>query len=219
MNSSAIPKIKICGVTTLEDSLAACDAGADILGFNFAHEAMKRNRYIEPEAAQRIIEQLPPFVSTVAVTVDAPIELLQDYLQFVDYVQLSGSEPPEQCALLSRGAVPGGRVIKGFRIGPQFEVESMKSHPAAVYLLDACVPGSHGGTGELCDWPTARRAAEAGLPVMLAGGLRPDNVANAIRAVRPYAVDVAGGVESAPGKKDYAKLRAFICNAKHAWVE
>ncbi len=201
-------KVKICGITCLEDALAACDAGADALGFVFAPEARKRNRYIEPDAAREIICQLPPFVTAVAVVVNEPIDRLLHYLGFVDRVQLHGEE---DAAL---GAELPGRVIKAFHAGPAFTVEHMLRFPAGAYLLDASVPGERGGTGTTCDWGLAREAVATGKPVILAGGLTPENVGEAVRAVRPYAVDVSGGVEAAPGKKDHERIRAFIHHAK-----
>ena len=99
---------------------------------------------------------------------------------------------------------------------PEFDIEAMSAYPAGAYLLDAYVPGARGGTGQTCDWDLARAARDTGAPLILAGGLTPDNVADAVRQVEPYAVDTAGGVESAPGKKDHDKLRAFIRNAKGA---
>ena len=106
--------------------------------------------------------------------------------------------------------------IKAFRAGPDFEPETLLAYPAKAYLLDACVPGARGGTGVVCDWDAARRATSMGRPLILAGGLSPENVAQAIQAVRPYGVDASGGVESAPGKKDHDRIRSFIENARSA---
>lgn len=203
-------KVKICGITNLDDALAACDAGADLLGFNFAEEARRKNRYIAPEEAREIVGQLPPFVMTVAVTVNDSVENAREYLSFLDYVQLHGDESPAHCAAVGR------RAVKAFRAGGNFAPESVVPYAAAAYLLDACVPGAVGGTGVTCDWELAARVVALGRPVMLAGGLTPENVAEAVRRVRPYAVDTAGGVESAPGKKDHGKLREFVRQAKHA---
>ena len=201
-------RVKVCGITSREDALAACDAGADALGFNFAEAAKRRNRYVDPDAARAIISELPPFVTTVAVCVNAPLETVRQYLDFVDFVQLHGDESPEFCAAL------GGRVIKAFRVGPEFDPSQMAAYNAAAYLLDAYVPGEPGGTGQTFDWNTAVRAKALGRHIVLAGGLTPENVAEAVGAVRPYAVDVAGGVESAPGKKDYELIRRFILGAR-----
>lgn len=201
-------RTKICGITSIEDALAACEAGADALGFNFADEARPRNRYIDPAAARAIIAALPPFVTTVAVCVNAPPAAVREYLQFVDYVQLHGEERPEDCNAF------GDRVIKAFRVGPDFDLEGMQTYRVAAYLLDAYVEGARGGTGKTFDWGTALRAKALGRPVILAGGLTPGNVAEAVRQVQPYAVDVAGGVESALGKKDHDLIRRFIRNAR-----
>jgi phosphoribosylanthranilate isomerase len=205
-----VTKIKICGVTTLEDAFVCCEAGVDAIGFNFADEAKGRKRYIDPEKAQRIIEQLPPFVASVAVTVNETVERLLEYLRFVDYVQLCGEETPDEAARL------GGRSIKVFRAGPDFRAETMQGWPVAACLLDAAVAGAHGGTGKICDWEAARKAVELGAPVMLAGGLTPENVAEAVRTVRPYAVDTAGGVEEAPGKKSHERIRDFVRQTRRA---
>jgi len=211
-----VVRVKICGITNLDDALAACEAGADALGFVFAPEAKTRNRYIDPENACCIIDKLPPFVTVVAVCVDAPRERLLEYLAFADYVQLCGDESPQECAGEVRGAPLGDRVIKAFRVSQEFDPARMRAYPGPAYLLDAPVPGRHGGTGAMCDWDVARRAVALGHPIILAGGLTPENVAEAVLYVRPYAVDTSGGVESAPGKKDHEKIRRFLQNAKHA---
>jgi len=201
-------RVKICGITNIEDALAACEAGADALGFVFAPEAKARNRYVSPEQAREIVRQLPPFVSTVAVCVNDPPARLREYLGFVDYVQLCGEESIEDCAAV------GDRVIKAFRADADFDPAGMAAYPAAAYLLDASFQGAHGGTGVTCDWDVARRAVALGDPIVLAGGLTPENVAEAVRAVRPYAVDTSGGVQSAPGKKDHDRIRRFFENAR-----
>lgn len=203
-------RVKICGITNLEDALAACEAGADALGFIFAPEAERRKRYIEVERARAIVEELPPFVTTVGVCVNDPVEKLEEYLSFLDLVQLHGEEPPEDCARIAR------RAIKAFRATPGFSPQSMLAYPTPAYLLDAYSPDARGGTGECCDWDVARQAAALGRPLVLAGGLTVENVAEAVRQVRPYAVDTAGGVEQAPGVKDHERIREFIRNAKES---
>lgn len=200
-------KVKICGITRLEDALAACEAGADALGFNFAPEARRNNRYIAPEDARRIVAQLPPLVMAVAVCVNETTERLLEYLEFVDRVQLHGEETPEQCAPVAH------RAIKVFRAGADFDPQAMLAYPTAAFMLDAQAT-ARGGTGITCDWDMARRAADLGRPLILAGGLTPENVADAIRTVRPYAVDTASGVESATGIKDHERIRRFIHNTK-----
>lgn len=201
-------KVKICGITNLEDALAACEAGADAIGFVFAEEAKARNRYIEPEDAQRIAEQLPAFVTTVAVCVNEDPDRLLDYLEFIDRVQLSGEESVGECGAVAAWA------IKAFRTSEDFDPASMLAYPAQAYLLDASYGSAHGGTGVTCDWDVARRAVELGCPIILAGGLNPGTVAEAVRRVQPYAVDVSSGVEKSPGKKDHDKIRRFIHNAR-----
>ncbi len=201
-------RVKICGITNLDDALAACDAGADALGFVFAEEAKKRGRYIDPDKAARIIEALPPFVAAVAVCVNDPPERLLEYLEIVDWVQLQGEESVADCETVAR------RAIKVFAAGDDFDPASMLAYPTPGYLLDACVPGQHGGQGVVCNWDAARRAVALGKPILLAGGLTPENVAEAVRQVRPYAVDVSGGVQRAPGLKDHERVRRFIEQAR-----
>ena len=201
-------RVKICGITNREDAHAACEAGADALGFVFAPEAKARNRYIDPEKARLIIKSLPPWIATVAVCVNESLESMNRFLEFMDYIQLCGNESPETCAAL------GMHAIKVFRAAPDFVPETMKQYPGKAWMLDAYVPGSHGGSGVPCDWKIAREATALGKPIILAGGLTPDNVADAIRNSHPYAVDVSGGVECAPGKKDHERIRLFIRNAK-----
>jgi len=200
-------RVKICGITCLEDALAACDAGADALGFVLAPEAKKRNRYIEPAAAFEIIAELPPFVTTVAVCVNESIQQLANYLTHFDCVQCCGDETPSDLP-------PAQVTLKAFRAGPDFDVQRMLYYEARGYVLDAAVQGEHGGTGQTCDWEVARAAVATGKPIVLAGGLTPENVAEAVREVRPFAVDTSSGVESAPGKKDHDRIRAFVHNAK-----
>lgn len=201
-------RVKICGITNKEDALAACDAGADALGFVFAEAGKKRNRYIAPDDALAIIECLPPFVDTVAVVVNDPLPRLQEYLQFMDYVQLHGDEGPEY------GDVLGHRCIKVFHTGIDFDAQEILKYKARAFLIDTFVSGDPGGTGETGNWNLARNAVATGRPIILAGGLNPDNIAEAIRTVKPMAVDTSSGVESAPGKKDHEQLRRFIHLAK-----
>lgn len=190
--------------------MAASNAGADALGFNFALEARRRNRYIDPDAALKIIEQLPPFVSAVAVSVNDSPERLREYLTFVDRVQLHGEEPPDTCAVVA------ARAIKAFRVGPDFNPRTILAYDASAYLLDAYAPDARGGTGRSFDWDVAKAVVALGRPIILAGGLTPENVAEAVRKVQPYGVDTAGGVERAPGKKDHDRIKEFIANARRA---
>ncbi len=197
-------RIKICGITNLEDALLAAELGAQALGFIFYP---KSPRSIKPDAARDIIKSLPPLVLSVGVFVDEEAEVVRDVAARVglDWVQLHGKESPEYCRVLGR------RVIKGFRIRDHNSLTALPSYRDAVqaFLLDAYRPGTPGGTGETFDWEVARRAKELG-PVILAGGLTAANVAQAIKIAQAAGVDVASGVEAAPGKKDPEKLRAFF---------
>jgi phosphoribosylanthranilate isomerase len=197
-------RIKICGITNLEDALLAAALGADALGFIFYP---KSPRAVAPETARAIIKQLPPFVSTVGVFVDEEAAKVRDLAAQVglDWLQLQGKESPEYCRSLSR------RVIKGLRIKDQSSLADLAAYrdAAQALLLDTYKKGLPGGTGESFDWQLAREARQFG-PIILSGGLTPDNVAEAIATAEPQAVDVASGVEAAPGQKDPAKLRAFF---------
>lgn len=197
-------RVKICGMTKRDDALLAAQLGADALGFIFYP---KSPRAITPEAAREIIRRLPPFVLTVGVFVDEEPAEVQEIAAYagLDWLQLHGQETPEYCRSLGR------RVIKGFRVKGEESLALLAPYHGAVqaFLLDTYKPGTPGGTGETFDWELARRAKEFG-PIILAGGLTPVNVAEAIRRVRPAAVDVASGVEAAPGKKDPDKLKAFM---------
>lgn len=197
-------RVKICGITNLEDALLAASLGADALGFVLYPPSP---RAISPDAARAIIAQLPPFVTTVGVFVDedtARVKELAGQLG-LDWVQLHGRESPDYCKSLGR------RVIKGFRIQDENSLTALTAYRGAAqaFLLDAYKKGLAGGTGETFNWDLARQARKYG-PIILAGGLTPENVAQAIATARPQAVDVASGVEATPGKKDPEKLRAFI---------
>jgi len=194
-------KLKVCGVTSLEDARAAIDCGAEYLGFNFYP---KSPRYIAPQSARAIIEQLPDEVVSAGVFVNEPrpadvAEILR--VSGARMAQLHGDESPDYCA-----AVGAERVIKALRIGDGFDARRVLDYPAAAILLDAFDAKLYGGTGKTTDWAIARDAAKL-TKIFLAGGLSPDNIIEAIRAVEPFAVDVNSGVESAPGRKDASKLR------------
>ena len=199
-------QVKVCGITNLEDALAALAAGADALGFNFYRRS---SRYIAPDDARRIIAELPSSVLCVGVFVNeesAGMVARMARESGVAAVQLHGDETPEYCA-----ALPGGlEVIKALRTGQDFAPEDAAAFPVRSILLDAFSEAARGGTGETCDWTLARRTREVVARLYLAGGLTPDNVAGAIAAVEPFAVDVCSGVEVSPGRKDAARVRAFI---------
>jgi phosphoribosylanthranilate isomerase len=199
--------VKICGITRLEDGLAAARLGADALGFNFWPRS---RRYLMPEAAAAVVAGLPAGVLPVGVFVDPDRETLLRAIATsgVRAVQLHGDEPPALCQDLP---VP---VVKGIRVRDAHSLAQLASYEVAGFLLDSATPG-YGGSGTALDWTLAAEAAE-NVPIWLAGGLTPENVGEAVRRVHPHGVDVASGVESAPGVKDLAKVEAFIRNAKAA---
>jgi phosphoribosylanthranilate isomerase len=197
-------RVKICGITNPEDAWLAADLGAQALGFIFYP---KSPRSIKPEAARDIIKILPPLVLSVGVFVDEEAGVVREVAATVglDWVQLHGQESPQYCRALKR------RVIKGFRVQDESSLDILPNYRDAVqaFLLDTYRPGTPGGTGETFDWGLARKARDYG-PVILAGGLTAANVGQAITVAQPAAVDVASGVEAAPGVKDPEKLRAFF---------
>ncbi|MDQ1558107.1 MAG: phosphoribosylanthranilate isomerase [Pyrinomonadaceae bacterium] len=198
-------KVKLCGITNLSDALDAVGAGADALGFNFY---ARSPRYVAPEDARRIVSELPASVLCVGVFVNEDSAAIVERMASesgVEAVQLHGDESPEYCASLG-----GLEVIKALRVGKGFAPEEARRYPVKSILLDAYNAHARGGTGETFDWTLARRTREVVAQLYLAGGLTPDNVAGAIAAVAPYAVDVCSGVELAPGRKDLARVRAFV---------
>ena len=202
-------RVKICGITNVEDAQVAVDAGADALGFVFYPPSP---RCVTPERAGQIIRTLPPFVTTVGLFVDAPAEAINSIAKQcgLDRIQLHGRETPDFCKALTRG------VIKAFRIKNAESLANLPSYRVSAYLLDAYVEGAlPGGTGASFAWELVAQAKPHG-PVILAGGLTPETVAEAILRVRPYGVDVSTGVERAPGLKDHRKVRAFVARAKAA---
>src|SRR6185369_2350332 len=199
-------RIKICGITNLEDALAAVEAGADALGFVFYE---KSPRFINPVRAAEIIAKLPPFIQSVGLFVNEETEKINwtaDYCG-LDLVQLHGDESPEDCLEVNR------RVIKAFRVKDCVSIDPLKKYQVAGFLLDTWCPDCYGGTGKTFNWEMAAAARKYG-PIILAGGLSPDNIVEAILSVKPYAIDVSSGVESEPGKKDPAKIREIIRLAK-----
>ncbi len=200
-------RIKICGVTTVEDAAFAAGAGADAVGVNFFEGS---RRYVPPGRAAAIVRAvLAGGATPVGVFVNARPETVAAVCREagIGVVQLSGDEPPEDAARLPF------RRIKAVRVGPGFDVAAVAGYPCEAFLVDAGAPGEFGGTGRTVDWGAVRGAA-FGTPWMLAGGLTPENVATAIRRARPGGVDVATGVEERPGRKDAAKVKLFIKNAK-----
>ena len=201
-------RVKICGITSAEDAAAAVDAGADALGLIFVPGTP---RCVAPDVAAGILEAVPPLVATVGVFVDHPLaELLRIVAALrLHAVQLHGQEP---AAYSRRIPVP---VIRALRVRDAASLHPLETYPAHAFLLDAYVEGLPGGTGTPISWDLALRA-KGGKPVILSGGLRPETVAQAVRLVRPYGVDVSSGVEASPGRKDHRKVREFIVNVRQA---
>lgn len=202
-------RVKICGITRLEEALAAVEAGADALGFMFYPPSP---RWIEPAAAAAICRALPPWVHRVGVFVDAPEADIREVVHAcgLSALQLHGQESPAFCR---RFEWP---VIKAFRIRGPESLAALSDYDTAAWLLDSHVPGRLGGTGAVFNWDLAARAVRLGRPVILAGGLTPENVAAAVRQVRPYGVDVSSGVERAPRDKDPDRMKAFVAAAQAA---
>jgi len=200
-------RVKICGITSIEDGLAAIEAGADALGFVFCASSP---RYLALAEAAQILEQFPPFITRVGLFVNSSEASIQEAIGQcgIDTLQLHGEEPPDFCRLFRL------KVIKAFRIRDESSLAVLTDYEAAGWLLDSYVPGKSGGTGERFNWELASRATQLCPRVILAGGLTPTNVADAVRQVRPYAVDVSSGVEWKPGKKDRHKMKDFIAAAK-----
>ncbi|HDS1819644.1 phosphoribosylanthranilate isomerase [Pseudomonas putida] len=200
---------KICGITRIEDALAAAEAGADAIGLVFY---AKSPRAVDVHQARAIIAQLPPFVTTVGLFVNASRCELNEILEVVplDLLQFHGDETPQDCEGYHRPWIKALRV----RPGDDLEAACRLYAGARGILLDTYVPGVPGGTGEAFDWSLV--PARLSKPIILAGGLNAQNVGQAIAQVRPYAVDVSGGVEQAKGIKDAAKIEAFMRAVKQA---
>lgn len=200
-------RIKICGITKTADALAAVEAGADALGFIFYE---KSPRFVSLQTVAEISKKIPPFTMRVGVFVNAPEDFIRRAMAEcgLTMLQFHGDESPEFCLRF------GIMSMKAFRVhGPETLAE-IPQYQTDAYLLDAYSSTTLGGTGEKFNWSLAVEAQKFGKPIFLAGGLTPENVAEAIRQVRPFAVDVSSGVESVPGKKDHAKVRAFLAAAK-----
>jgi phosphoribosylanthranilate isomerase len=199
--------VKICGITNLDDALGAVEAGADALGFVF-YEASPRA--IAVPAAAAIIGKVPAQVVKVGVFVDAAEALVRRAINEcgLTLLQFHGTEPPAYCVQF------GLMSMKAFRVRDAASLAVLETYPTAAWLLDAYAPDTPGGTGKTFNWDLAVEARRRGRPIFLAGGLTPENVAEAVRQVAPYGVDVSSGVEAAPGKKDLVKVKAFVRAAK-----
>ncbi|MBK9165688.1 MAG: phosphoribosylanthranilate isomerase [Acidobacteria bacterium] len=204
-------KVKICGITNLEDALATAELGADMLGFNFYSGS---KRHIELATAAGIVKRLESGIESIGVFVNADMEAIQRTVDIVGLtaVQLHGDETPEFVAKISEAC--GVPVIKAIRVSADFRAEAVRDIPVDSILLDVYSPEAYGGTGEQFDWRIASEVRQHVERLFLAGGLTPKNVGEAVKLVRPYAVDVASGVESSARKKDAKKMEAFIRNAK-----
>jgi phosphoribosylanthranilate isomerase len=206
---TASVKVKICGITSWADARSACDAGVDFLGFNFYPRSP---RYIDPASARSIAQLLPKSVASVGVFVNEPEKNLIQIARFVGlkYIQLHGDETPAAVSRLRR-LLPSTKIIKAIRVRKTSDVKHLaRFGEAAAILLDGFDAGRRGGAGKTFDWSLAAGANGRAARIFLAGGLTPENVSEAIRVVHPYAVDVCSGVESSPGKKDRAKIKAFM---------
>jgi phosphoribosylanthranilate isomerase len=201
--------VKICGITNPEDGLAAAAAGADALGFVFCESSPRK---VSVLTAAEIARNLPPLVVKVGVFVNAPEELVVRAIGEcgLNLLQFHGDEPPDYCRQF------GLMSMKAFRVRDAASLAELANYATDAWLLDAYSPHKPGGTGEKFNWDLAVEAQRLGRPIFLAGGLTPDNVAEAVSKVRPYGVDVSSGVEAAPGKKDLGKVRAFIAAVKAA---
>ncbi|HUL51097.1 MAG TPA: phosphoribosylanthranilate isomerase [Candidatus Nitrosotalea sp.] len=201
-------RVKICGITNVEDALDAAGAGADALGFMF-YAASPRN--VSITTAADIIRRLPPFIAVVGVFVNATEDMIRKTATEcrLDVLQFHGDETPEFCLRF-----PQWRVCKSFRVQSAESLSSLTAYRTDAWLLDGFAAGKRGGTGTRFDWNLAVEARKLDRPIVLAGGLTPENVADAVCFVQPYAVDVSSGVEASIGKKDRRKVREFIAAAK-----
>jgi phosphoribosylanthranilate isomerase len=207
-------KVKICGITNLEDAKSAAEVGADAIGFIFYKESP---RYIPVQKAADIIRAIPPFVLTVGVFVNETPEIIHEAVKRcnLSLVQLHGDETPEFCGSLNL------RAIKAIRVFREEDLKPIDAFPVEGILVDSYQPGQFGGTGLAINWKILKGISKCGTgcppktrPVILSGGLTPQNVEEAIETVSPYAVDVSSGVEKEPGKKDREKMKQFIQNAR-----
>jgi phosphoribosylanthranilate isomerase len=200
-------KVKICGITNLDDAFAAVDYGADALGFVFYKGSP---RHITPRDATAIIKKLPPFTTTVGVFVDEKLKNIEKIISqtCIDVVQFHGNEPPEKCNC-SRS------LIKAIRVKSLESLDPLNKYKDKVsaFLLDTFTPDALGGSGQIFNWDIAIYAKQFG-KIILAGGLNPQNVIEAVKRVQPYGVDVSSGIESKKGKKDQKKMRLFIEKVK-----
>jgi phosphoribosylanthranilate isomerase len=202
-------KVKICGITNLADAQVAVEAGADALGFIFYAQSP---RYISIKQATEISKQLPPFIMKVGVFVNADEEFVLRAISAVGLtlLQFHGDEAPDFCRQF------GMMSMKAFRIRDEESLKEIPKYQTEAYLLDAFSSTALGGTGKTFNWDLAIEAQKFWKPIFISGGLTPENVADAIKKVKPFAVDVSSGVEISPGKKDAKKVKAFIVAVRKA---
>jgi len=200
-------KIKICGITNLDDATAALDFGADALGFVFFQGSP---RCIPLSTAAKIIRKIPPFITTVGVFVNEKPEQIEKIITLtgIDVVQLHGDEPPDKCTF-SRRSIKAIRVKSLDSLDPLLDYKDIVS----AFLLDTFAPDVFGGTGQIFNWDIAIEAKQFGR-IILAGGLTPDNISDAVERVKPYGIDVSSGIEAEKGKKDHKMMKLFIERAK-----
>ncbi len=196
-------EIKICGITNLKDARRAFECGADALGFVFHPESP---RYLTPGAAREIIQGLPADITKVGVFVNREYHVVKGIATFcgIDIIQLHGDEAPEYCSFF-----PPHSLIKAISEWKEADFHRLSEYPVKALLVDAREPGRYGGTGNKSDWTLAKKIGEI-KPLILAGGLKAENIREAIETVSPDAVDIASGVEICPGKKDHEKMRELI---------
>jgi len=201
-------KIKICGITRLQDALDACELGADILGFNFVPASP---RYLNPYTARDIVSSLPPFVTTVGIFADEELSIVDNLAAFInlDAVQLHGNEDARYCRNVK------SPVLKVLRVASLSDLKGVDEFDVSAYLLDARVDDVLGGSGKTFPWELAKSLCRS-QKVFVAGGLTPENVGDAVQTLAPYGVDTASGVESQPGVKDRVLVERFIRSARCA---
>jgi len=200
-------KVKICGITNVEDALAAIEMGADLIGFNFYPQS---KRYVTPDQARAIIDKLPTFVDIAGIFVNAAGEHVRAVAKMcsLNWVQLHGDETPEYCEALRWISA---KVIKAIRVKDVADIERANDYYTDAILLDAFHPEEYGGTGQKFDWNLVRRLQTR---VFLAGGITPENAVEAVE-VGAYGIDICSGIESSPGKKDHEKMQKLFDNIKH----
>lgn len=201
-----VVRVKICGVTNREDALKAANLGAWALGFNFYK---KSPRYIAPAKAKKIIQELPPFVTPVGIFVNHPLGAIRDIVHHcpLGAVQLHGEEDHHFCHRLRRY---GAKIIKVFKVGENFDLSQLKDYNVDAFLFDTLSPLAQGGTGKTFNWSLLKDVKGQHKPFILSGGLNPQNVIEPVNEMKPYAVDVASGIESEPGQKDHRLMKDFI---------